>query len=150
MLDSLILWAGAVLAGGGLAACPWWRRRALIVALIGVVMMIIALMLPVREHRTTSRVTKLDAAMPVWQFAEHHELHIDAPPERVYAAIKEVRANEITLFNTLTAIRRGFRKSDPNILNAGKTRPLLEVATASGFRYLADEPPRELVVGVHV
>lgn len=149
MLDSILLWAGAIAFGGGLIVTPW-RRRASFVALAGAAMMAIALLLPVRERRASSRATRLDEIMPVWQFDEHHETHVDAPPDVVYRAMKDVRANEIALFNTLTAIRRGFRKTDENILNAGNNKPLLEVATKSGFHYLIDEPPREVVIGTDV
>ena len=61
-----------------------------------------------------------------------------------------MRADEIALFNVLTTIRRGGRKAPEGILNAGKTKPLLDVATSTTFRYLADEPPREIVVGTHI
>ena len=88
--------------------------------------------------------------MPVWQFSERHTIRVGAPPARVFAAIKQVRANEISFFKTLTWIRRGGRRTSESILNAGDSAPLLEVATRTGFMYLADEAPRELVVGTVV
>lgn len=149
MLDSLILWFGAVLVGGGLIVAPW-RRRGLLVALAGAMTMAIALLLPVREKRASSHAMKLDDIMPVWQFGEVHEAHVDAPPDVVYRAIRDVRANEIALFNLLTGIRRGFRKTRASILNAGGERPLLDIATQTSFRYLVDEPPREIVIGTRI
>ena len=92
----------------------------------------------------------LDEAMPVWQFNEVHSRRIAAPPAKVYEAIKQVRADEILLFRTLTWIRRGGRKLPEGILNAGVDRPLLEVATSTTFRYLADDPPHEAVIGTCV
>jgi hypothetical protein len=68
----------------------------------------------------------------------------------VFEAIKDIRANEILFFKTLTWIRRGGRRTPASILNAGDSAPLLEVATRNGFIYLADDPPRELVVGTMV
>ena len=68
----------------------------------------------------------------------------------MFEAIRHVRANEISLFNTLTWIRRGGRRVPESILNAGDTVPLLDVATRSGFIYLADDPPREVVIGTVV
>ena len=94
--------------------------------------------------------TRLDEFMPVWQFRERHARRIAAPPARVFEAIKNVRANEILFFKTLTWIRRGGRRTSESILNAGDTAPLLEVATRNGFIYLADDAPRELVVGTMV
>jgi hypothetical protein len=67
--------------------------------------------------------TRLDEFAPVWQFHEVHTLGISAPPERVFAAIRQVRADEIALFRTLTWIRRGGRPAPPGILNAGSTQP---------------------------
>lgn len=68
----------------------------------------------------------------------------------MYDAIKHVRADEITFFRALTWIRRGGRALPRSILNAGTDRPLLEVATSSGFIYLADDAPHEVVVGTIV
>jgi len=152
MLDSLILWAGALLFGGGILAMPWrrTRRRGAIAAMCGAVMMVFAILLPVRERRATARVTKLDQWMPVWQFDEQHEIHVDAPPERVYRAIHEVRASEIELFTLLVSIRRGFRKGPESILNPSPEKPILDVATATSFRWLADDAPHEMVVGTKV
>ena len=88
--------------------------------------------------------------MPVWHFRERHSIRISAPPARVFASIKEVRAKEIFFFNVLVWIRRGGRSGPESILNPGASAPLLEVATRSGFIYLADDAPRELVVGTVV
>lgn len=88
--------------------------------------------------------------MPVWHFRERHSIRISAPPARVFAAIKEVRAKEIFFFNVLVWIRRGGRNGPESILNPGATAPLLDVATRSGFIYLADDAPRELVIGTVV
>ena len=92
----------------------------------------------------------LDEFIPVWQFRERHARRIAAPPARVFEAIKNVRANEILFFKTLTWIRRGGRRTSESILNAGDSAPLLEVATKNGFIYLAEDAPRELVVGTMV
>jgi hypothetical protein len=152
MLDSLLLWCGGAALGAGVIVTPWrrLRRRGAIVAASGAILIVVALSLPVRECRATARATMLDEWMPVWQFDEHHEIHVDAPPDRVYAAIRGVRASEIALFKTLTSIRRGFRKTDENILNASDTKPLLEVATSTSFIWLTDAPPREVVVGTSI
>jgi hypothetical protein len=85
--------------------------------------------------------------MPVWQFRERHTIRVAAPPSRVFDAIRRVRADEIRLFRMLTWIRRGGRAIPPGILNPGSREPLLDVATQNGFVRLADDEPRELVVG---
>jgi hypothetical protein len=152
VMDSIILYAGVVLLGIGTLSCFWRRarRRGLLMALLGMIAMVIALLLPAREERVTVAVTKLDEWVPVWQFNERHELDVGAPPDRVYAAIHAVSAHEIALFRTLTAIRRGFRKGPESILDAPEEKPLLDVATQSGFLWLADDAPREMVVGTVV
>jgi hypothetical protein len=85
--------------------------------------------------------------MPAYQFAEFHTLRIKAPRERVFAAIREVTPDEITLFRTLTWIRRFGRTGAESILNAPADKPLLDVAMRTSFMKLAEEPDRELVLG---
>lgn len=116
----------------------------------GVVVVAIGFLLPAREARTTRVTSRLDEFVPAWQFHERHTIRIAAPPERVYAAVKSVRADEIALFNALTWIRRFGRPLPESILNAGNRKSLLDVATASDFVWLADDPARELVIGTIV
>jgi len=126
------------------------RGRGAIIFAIGVLIVVIAFMLPAPEQRVAKATTHLDEFLPRWQFSEHHEAHVAATPERVFEAIRAVRADEIALFRLLTWIRRGGKDLPENILNAGAERPLLDVATNSGFIYLADDAPREIVVGTVV
>ncbi len=105
---------------------------------------------PIREHRVGRVETRLDELMPVWQFGEHHSVEVDAPPARAYEAMRAVTADEILLFRTLTWIRRGGRSLPEGILNAGRDKSLIDVATQSGFRTLAEDTARELVIGTVV
>jgi hypothetical protein len=105
------------------------------------------LLLPYRNQEAASRVTKLDDWMPRWQVGERHTLRIAAPPAKVFAAIHEMRADEILLFRTLTAIRRCGGSGPESILNAPEQKPLLDVATQTTFILLENEAPRELVLG---
>src|SRR5438093_1350803 len=97
-----------------------------------------------------SIVSRLDQFAPAWQFREVHRRFVEAPPERVYRAIKTVTAREIPFFRALTWLRRLGRRGPVSILNPAPDRPLLEVATESGFLLLVDEPGREVVVGTVV
>ena len=115
-----------------------------------VALALVLLLLPAGTKEVASPATQLDRFVAQWQFREKHSLALAAPPERVYQAIKQLRADEIFLFRTLTWIRRAGRTMPPHILNPGSTRPLLEVATTTGFTWLADDPPRELVIGMMV
>jgi len=74
---------------------------------------------------------------------------IDAPAERVRQAVKDVTAGEIFLFQLFTTVRRLGRSAPEGILNAPSDRPILEVATRSGFILLADSD-REVTFGAVV
>lgn len=158
MFGSAVLYSGLVITAAGLTLLikpverlhVSSRSQALAIAGIGVFLIGVGLTLPAPESRVTKVQTRLDEFMPVWQFSERHTIRIEAPPARVFEAIKNVRASEISLFNALTWIRRGGRQLPESILNAGDSAPLLDVATRSGFVYLADNPPKELVVGTVV
>jgi hypothetical protein len=95
-------------------------------------------------------MTRLDEFAPAYQFNEVHRIRIRAPRIRIYRSFKEVTAGEITLFRTLTWIRRFGRAGPEGILNAPRHEPLLEVATRTGFLLLADDPEREVVIGTVV
>jgi hypothetical protein len=158
MFGSAVVYSGFVITAAGLILFVKpvdrlhvsSRSQALAIVGIGVLLAGIGLTLPARESRVTRAETRLDEFMPVWQFNERHTIRIDAPHARVFEAIRNVRANEISLFNALTWIRRGGRSLPESILNAGDTVPLLDVATRSGFVYLADDAPKEVVIGTVV
>lgn len=155
MLESAVAYTGLVVALVGFALGvsavrrneTRARRRAAGIAGAGVATVAAAFLLPARETRVTESRTRLDEFAPAWQFHEVHSRRIAAPPERVFDAIRRVRADEIVLFRTLTWIRRGGRRMPRNILDAGETEPLIDVALRGGFLRLADEAPREIVIG---
>jgi hypothetical protein len=135
------------------------RRRAAVAIGAGSALVTAAALFPAPLRRTASKASLLDEFLPLWQFAERHELRVHASVARTYAAIGQVTAGEIRLFQTLTWIRAprlpGSRRP-PSILNAASDRPILDVATssgasgASGFFRLAEEPGREIVLGILV
>jgi len=125
------------------------RPRAGLVAAAGVLIGLVSLAAPAFTSRVSATASRLDAFAPAWQFHEVHRRHIAAPPERVYRALTEVRADEIAFFHTLTWIRRFGRPAPPGIMNAGRD-PLIAVAINGGFVALAQDPPRELVLGTVV
>ena len=126
------------------------RSRGALILVIGVLVTIAGMALPAPEKRIATPTTRLDEFVPVYQFNEFHATRIAASCDQSYRAIKEVTANEIFLFRTLTTIRRFGRPGPESILNAPERRPLLDVATRSGFLWLADEPGDEIVVGTAV
>ena len=95
-------------------------------------------------------MSRLEEFAPAYEFNEVHRIRIRAPRIRIYRSFKEVTAGEITLFRTLTWIRRFGRAGPEGILNAPSHEPLLDVATRTGFLLLAEDPEREIVVGTVV
>lgn len=157
MIGSVIVYTGLILVVAGvvlvvkpLTRLRVTRRSGLVAAGAGVLLACVGLILPVSESRVTRVETRLDEFAPAWQFHEFHRIRVAAAPTRVFEAIKGVRADEIHLFRTLTWIRRGGRPLPQSILNAGEREPLIDVATKSGFVRLADDAPRELVIGTVV
>lgn len=158
MFGSAVVYSGFVITAAGLILFVKpverlhvsSRSQALAIAGIGLLLAGVGLTLPARESRVTRVQMRLDEFMPAWQFREKHTIRIDAPPAKVFDAIRNVRASEISLFNTLTWIRRGGRALPESILNAGDSTGLIDVATRSGFVYLADDAPKEVVIGTLV
>lgn len=117
----------------------------------GVLTASVLLILPSREQRATAPASRLDEVTPVWQFREYHDRRIAAPPAVVFDAIKRVRPDEIFLFRTLIWIRAlGQAPPAPVRDAAQRFESLIDIATHSTFVYLADDPPREFVVGTVV
>ena len=148
MIGSVVLYAGVVLALIGFMLVR--KPVGVPLVLAGVTLVVVAMLLPAPESRVSAPSTRLDRLMPVWQFGEHHATTVAAPPARVFDAIKSVRADEIRFFRALTWIRRGGRRLPEGILNAGTNAPIIDVATRTTFTRLAEEAPRELVVGTIV
>ena len=158
MLGASLLYVGlvAMLLGGISLARPLvflgigTRSRGALVLGVGFTAAAVALSLSTRDIRIEATRTRLDEFAPVYQFNEVHRIHVGAPRERTYRAIKEVTADEILFFRTLTWIRRLGQPGPESILNAPERLPLLEIATRTSFLVLAEEPGREIVIGTLV
>lgn len=123
------------------------RRRAVFALGAGLVVALVGAFLPARSMRVEAVQTRLDEFASIYQFSEVHSIRVRAPRSRVYQAIKEVTADEIPFFGTLTWLRRLGRPGPESVLSAPGRLPLLEVATRTSFLLLADEPEREVVIG---
>jgi hypothetical protein len=127
------------------------RRAALLVTVGGAALLLLGLLLPVSPARLDGPRMALDDVLPDYQFGEAHEIRIQAPPERVFAAVKAVTAREIRFFRLLTWLRAPhFGEAPQSILNPAADRPILDVALQSGFVLLHEEAGREIVVGAVV
>ena len=158
MIDSFLVYFGFTLFLAGLLSIirplqfVYIRTRfaALLVSGAGLLLAVGVLLLPYSEKQAGPHVSKIDDWMPRWQVGERHTIHVAAPPEKVFAAIHAVRADEILLFRTLIAIRRCGQSGPESIMNPPEEKPLLDVATQTTFVLLEEEPARELVVGTAI
>lgn len=128
------------------------RRRAAGVIGAGALLCVAGAALPAPLRRAEGERSLIDDFAPEYQFHEFHETRVQATPGEVYQAIQNVTAEEIQLFRTLTWLRSPRRgpQTPESILNPSAQRPILEVATTSGFLKLAEAPGREIVVGAVV
>src|SRR5258708_2688257 len=104
---------------------------------------------PARAARP-ARPLRIDEFLPAFQFHERHQIRIHATPHRIAWAIATVPAEEITLFRTLTWLRNPrlpWSRSKESILAPPPGKPILEVATVSGFLPLAAEADRDIGLG---
>ena len=85
----------------------------------------------------------MDEFLPTYEVATHHHIDIDAPVEDVYSVVRDLDFGDSGLARVIIWIRnvparlRGERALGVTLSD------LLDL----GFILLADEPPRELVVG---
>lgn len=76
----------------------------------------------------------LDTLLPRYDFSERHSIRTTATPERAYAALRTADLTRSRIVRALLAMR-GMRRS------AQQFPP-------RGFFVIADEPPREIVLGL--
>ena len=151
---STVLYGSAILAAAGVFGIVWpvrWlfrksRKRALVMLALGVAGIFTSrAVTPGQQSSATNH--GIDQYAPSFQFRELHDTIVKAPPDRVFAAIKAVSASEIALFNAFTWIRRGGAEGPESLLNPPATKPILDVATSTGFMLLLEQPPQEVVIG---
>jgi hypothetical protein len=95
----------------------------------------------------------IDRFMPRWDARERHRIRVRAAPEAVYAALRTADLARHPLVRALLALRalpavladRSRRRE----LRERAARPItLAAFEEQGFRVLAEDPPRELVIGL--
>lgn len=109
-----------------------------------------AISLNIPRAQSSGATNGIDEFAPRYHFRELHETTIAAPAAKVFDAMRSVSANEIALFQTFTWLRRFGRPGPESIMNAPEHKPILDVATQSGFLLLHDRPPHEVVIGAVV
>ena len=125
------------------------RARGLGVLLAGVALATTGLALPAPYVLARApHGGRLDEVMPRYQFVERHVTRVAAAPAAVDRALREVTADDIRSYRTLTWIGRGGRRGPQGLLDAPRGEPILAVATRTGFRVVVDDPGREVILGV--
>jgi len=155
-LASAIVYCGLIVLLAGLASMIRpirrlgikTRRRGTITSVAGILLFVGGTNLPAAEVALSTTTLLIDEFLSSYHFNEFHSTRIHAPPEIVYAAVRQVTAREIKLFRILTWIRAPhFGKPQESILAPPADDPVLDVALRSGFILLANAPPQEVVVG---
>jgi hypothetical protein len=81
----------------------------------------------------------IDRFLPHYDFHEHHAMRVRAAPERIYDVIRHDELTAHPIVRVLLALR--------GLARARRTFSL-DGALQQGFVLLADEPPREIVLGI--
>ena len=158
VLCCILVYAGLVSAFPGFVSLAWPLRflgitnrgAGAIVFASGAAVALAGFLLPAPEKRASVVESHLDDFIPAYQFREFHEVRVQRPRERVYAALLQVRADEILFLRTLVWIRRGGAEGPESVLNPRGDSPVLDVALRTSFLKLAEEPGREIVIGTLV
>jgi hypothetical protein len=80
-------------------------------------------------------VTLLDDVLPEWHYRERHRRRVEAEPERVFTAVREVTLHDTPVARVLVGLRG---------LHARPDRPIFDQMRDYGFKVEAEEPGREL------
>jgi hypothetical protein len=88
----------------------------------------------------------IDRFLPDYDVIEHHALDVDAPVDEAYRAVKE-----LDLARSPIVLALLFARGLPHLFTGAvkpKRRLGLDKIVESGFVVLAEEPDRELVLGI--
>jgi hypothetical protein len=87
----------------------------------------------------------LDRFMPEYEVVERHHVRVAAPPDVTLSAAKEVDLQQSVIVRAIFRARELILGAEPD----AETRPagLLAQMASLGWRVLAEEPGREIVVG---
>lgn len=86
----------------------------------------------------------LDRFMPTYEVREYHEIRVAARLDVAYEAVRAMDINRSPLVKGIFRARQLALGGDDS---ASPPRPLLEETQALGWRVLAEEPGREIVLG---
>jgi hypothetical protein len=81
--------------------------------------------------------TLLSEVLPEYHFRERHTRRVAAPPERVFAAVRELTVDDTPVARLLMRMRG---------LGGDTARPIFEQMGRFGFELVAEDPGREVVL----
>lgn len=154
-LSSVLPYAGLILVITGLACLVHpvrtifvrTRKAALGLIAAGLVGAALALFWPTSTTTVLERKSLLDRAMPEYEFVEHHQVRVHAPPQEAYSALQAVTVAELAAYPALMKIRSGAmgrRWSKPE----GPSPAIIAVFSNPGSGYvLIEKNEREMVFG---
>ena len=125
------------------------RGRASLALCVFTAFAVALLQWPGTNYAVAHRQHLLDEVMPTFQFREVHSQLVAAPSDAVWAALKNIRFDDLPVAQALMRIRMAAAGHfTPPPQQAAK--PLLDmmVAPGGGFTLLAEEPEREVVLGM--
>jgi hypothetical protein len=124
------------------------RLRSLVVFVLGAALAVGAAQWPAATVRAEGPRQRLDDFLPEYQFREYHETIVEAPLERVVAAVRQVSFADMPAAVFLMRVRA----LAAGHVSRGKVdaRPVLEVMIqpGSGFLPLDVSDPHEIVYGM--
>jgi hypothetical protein len=87
----------------------------------------------------------LDTFMPIYDIAERHRIRVSAPADIAFAAACDADLMKSPVARTIFKARELMLRSAPDA--AARPTGILALTTSIGWRVLAEEPRREVVVG---
>ncbi|MBN9662504.1 MAG: hypothetical protein J0H49_30175 [Acidobacteria bacterium] len=158
---SVLVYSGLVTFAFGLLSVfvpPRWlgfsrRAQGLTAgAAAGAVLFTAGMFWPLSSSSTPSPTSRIDAFLPAYHIHERHELVVNAPTERVRAALDEVTLADVEAMQTLGRIRgfvMGGMRRPASVRMAVPPIRVLDVVKqpGSGF-FTLDDTPREFVFGL--
>ena len=104
----------------------------------------------VRYGRGTDRsigASPLDAFLPAWEVREAHRVRVNAPVEVTYAAACELAFEDSPIVRALFAVRTLPSRLSGAAARAPDAGPTIDRMISLGWRVLAEEAGRGLIVG---
>jgi hypothetical protein len=123
------------------------RRAAACLIAVGLFGAGLALCWPASTTRVLERTSLLDGAMPQYEFVEHHQIRVHAPPASAYSALQAVTPDELPAYPILMKVRNAAMGRSWNRPN-GPSPAIVTIFSDPNSGYmLIQRNEREMVFG---